>query len=122
MAARALAARRWPRAADEDVVLTSYSLLQRDVEALEQVHWSAVILDEAQNIKNPESKQARAAVRSKSGYRIALTGTPVENHVGDLWSLMEFLNSGLLGSQSGIQAPLSGADSGQQRSGGGGAA
>ena len=86
--------------ADQDVVLTSYSLLQRDVAALEQVHWSAVILDEAQNIKNPESKQARAACAIRSGYRIALTGTPVENHVGDLWSLMEFLNSGLLGSKA----------------------
>jgi SNF2 family DNA or RNA helicase len=59
-----------------------------------------VVLDEAQNIKNPESKQARAACAIRSGYRIALTGTPVENHVGDLWSLMEFLNSGLLGSKA----------------------
>jgi SNF2 family DNA or RNA helicase len=85
---------------DQDVVLTSYSLLQRDVAALEPVPWSAVVLDEAQNIKNPESKQARAACAIKSGYRIALTGTPVENHVGDLWSLMEFLNAGLLGSKA----------------------
>jgi SNF2 family DNA or RNA helicase len=86
--------------ADQDVVLTSYSLLQRDAMALEQVRWSAIVLDEAQNIKNPESKQARAACAIKSGYRIALTGTPVENHVGDLWSLMEFLNPGMLGSRA----------------------
>src|SRR5262249_7547377 len=64
------------------------------------VAWSAVILDEAQNIKNPETKQARAARALETEHRIALTGTPVENHVGDLWSLMEFLNPGLLGTQA----------------------
>jgi len=87
-------------AAAHDMVLTSYALMQRDIETLEQVAWSGVILDEAQNIKNPESKQARAARTIKSAYRIALTGTPVENHVGDLWSLMEFLNPGLLGNRT----------------------
>src|SRR5208283_4879437 len=86
--------------AEHDVVLTSYALMQRDIETLEQVEWSGVILDEAQNIKNPESKQARAARTIKSAYRIALTGTPVENHVGDLWSLMEFLNPGLLSNRT----------------------
>jgi SNF2 family DNA or RNA helicase len=85
---------------DQDVVLTSYALLQRDIGSLAQVAWSGVVLDEAQNIKNPEAKQARAARSIKSDYRIALTGTPVENHVGDLWSLMEFLNPGLLGNQT----------------------
>jgi SNF2 family DNA or RNA helicase len=85
---------------NHDLVLTSYSLLQRDVAALEQIPWSAVVLDEAQNIKNPESKQARAACAIKSAHRIALTGTPVENHVGDLWSLMEFLNPGMLGNRA----------------------
>jgi len=59
-----------------------------------------VILDEAQNIKNPETKQARAARALKAGYRIALTGTPVENNIGDLWSIMEFLNPGFLGTQA----------------------
>jgi len=83
-----------------DLVLTSYALLQRDFETLGRVEWSGVILDEAQNIKNPESKQARAARSIRGDYRIALTGTPVENHVGDLWSLMEFLNPGLLGSRA----------------------
>jgi SNF2 family DNA or RNA helicase len=82
------------------LVLSSYALLHRDLEALQQVKWSGVILDEAQNIKNPETKQARAARSLPAGYRIVLTGTPVENHVGDLWSLMEFLNPGLLGSQA----------------------
>ena len=64
------------------------------------VPWAGVILDEAQNIKNPETKQAQAARALKADYRIALTGTPVENHVGDLWSIMEFLNPGLLGTQA----------------------
>ena len=59
-----------------------------------------MLLDEAQNVKNPEAKQSRAVRSLRSGYRVALTGTPVENHVGDLWSLMDFLNPGLLGSAS----------------------
>jgi SNF2 family DNA or RNA helicase len=83
-----------------DLVITSYSLLHRDFATLAKLAWSGIILDEAQNIKNPESKQARTARALKGGYRIALTGTPVENNVGDLWSLMEFLNPGLLGTQA----------------------
>jgi SNF2 family DNA or RNA helicase len=83
-----------------DLVVTSYSLLQRDAEALKSVPWTGVVLDEAQNIKNPETRQAKAARAMKSGYRVALTGTPVENNVGDLWSLMEFLNPGFLGTQT----------------------
>jgi superfamily II DNA or RNA helicase len=83
-----------------DLVITSYALLQRDVDAIKAVPWTGLILDEAQNIKNPESKQAKAARSLPATYRIALTGTPVENNVGDLWSIMEFLNPGLLGSQS----------------------
>ena len=87
-------------AARHALVLSSYALLHRDMEALQGVRWSGVVLDEAQNIKNPETKQARAARTLPADYRIALTGTPVENHVGDLWSLMEFLNPGFLGSQA----------------------
>src|SRR5262249_11245111 len=64
------------------------------------VPWSAVILDEAQNIKNPETKQARAARALEAEHRIALTGTPVETHVGALWSPMAFLTPGLLGTQA----------------------
>lgn len=82
------------------LVLTSYALLHRDFDLFEQLSWAGVVLDEAQNIKNPETKQARAARTLKADYRIALTGTPVENHVGDLWSIMEFLNPGFLGSQA----------------------
>ena len=86
-------------AARQAIVVSSYALLHRDLEILQEVEWGGVILDEAQNIKNPETKQARAARSIPAEYRIALTGTPVENNVGDLWSIMEFLNSGFLGSQ-----------------------
>jgi SNF2 family DNA or RNA helicase len=82
------------------IVVTSYALLARDLETLREIQWGGVILDEAQNVKNPQTLQSRAARALKADYRIALTGTPVENHVGDLWSIMEFLNPGLLGSQA----------------------
>jgi SNF2 family DNA or RNA helicase len=82
------------------LVISSYALLQRDLEVLRKVSWSALILDEAQNVKNAQTKQAKAARSIPPGTRIALTGTPVENNVGDLWSLMEFLNPGLLGTQA----------------------
>ena len=87
-------------AARHAIVLSSFALLHRDFELLKEVNWAGVILDEAQNIKNPETKQARAARTLKSDYRVALTGTPVENNVGDLWSIMEFLNPGFLGTQT----------------------
>ena len=82
------------------MVISSYSLLHRDIEALKEVEWCGVVLDEAQNVKNAETKQSKAARSLTAGYRLALTGTPVENNVGDLWSLMEFLNPGLLGTQT----------------------
>jgi SNF2 family DNA or RNA helicase len=84
-------------AQQQALVVSSYALLHRDFETLKQVPWAGVILDEAQNIKNSETKQAKAARSLAADYRIALTGTPVENNVGDLWSIMEFLNSGFLG-------------------------
>src|SRR5262249_8964547 len=73
------------RLADQNIVLSSYSLLLRDFDTFRDIRWRAVILDEAQNIKNPETKQAKAARSLNADYRIALTGTPVENHVGELW-------------------------------------
>lgn len=82
------------------IVITSYALLHRDKESLQKVTWAGVILDEAQNIKNPDTRQAVSAREIKADYRIALTGTPVENHVGELWSIMEFLNAGFLGSRT----------------------
>jgi SNF2 family DNA or RNA helicase len=82
------------------LVLSSYSLLARDIAFLRQVNWTGVVLDEAQNIKNAATNQARAAHAIDSAFKVALTGTPVENNVGDLWSLMQFLNPGLLGNQA----------------------
>ena len=91
----------FPKAALEHaLVLSSYGLLHRDQALFRRVPWWAVVLDEAQNIKNPQTKQAQAARGLPPDGRIALTGTPVENHVGDLWSIMEFLNPGLLGNQA----------------------
>jgi superfamily II DNA or RNA helicase len=80
------------------IVISSYSLLHRDRELLRSVPWRGVVLDEAQNIKNSETKQAQAAALLPGNYRVALTGTPVENSVADLWALMDFLNPDLLGS------------------------
>jgi superfamily II DNA or RNA helicase len=83
-----------------DVVLTSYNLLQRDSELLLSHEWEGVILDEAQNIKNPTTRQSRAAREVQGKFRMALTGTPLENRPLDLWSIMDFLNPGLLGTRS----------------------
>ena len=88
------------RAAEHQIVITSYGTMTRDQELLASVDWRSVTLDEAQNIKNPVTRQAQAARSLPADYRIALTGTPVENHVGDLWAIMQFLNPGLLGSQA----------------------
>jgi len=85
------------------IVVTSYALLARESDLFQQVHWDGIILDEAQNIKNSETRQARSARALPARFRIALTGTPVENNVGELWSLMEFLNPGLLGSRAGFK-------------------
>ena len=82
-----------------DVILTTYGTARRDVTFLRFVPWSDVILDEAQNIKNPSAKQTRAVRRLEADNRIALTGTPVENRLSELWSIMQFLNPDLLGSQ-----------------------
>jgi len=82
------------------IVISTYALLHRDLEHLQDIPWDGVILDEAQNIKNSQTKQAKAARSLRAGFRAALTGTPVENNVGDLWSIMEFLNPGLLGTQA----------------------
>jgi SNF2 family DNA or RNA helicase len=90
-------AAREERFSDADVVLTSYGTLLRDQEKLARVRWDTVVMDEAQNIKNAEAKQARAARSLPARFRVALTGTPVENRLADLWSIYEFLNPGYLG-------------------------
>lgn len=80
-----------------DVILTSYPVARLDAESFQSQKWLAVILDEAQNIKNPETKQTREIRKIDAEFRVALTGTPVENHLSELWSIMHFLNPGYLG-------------------------
>jgi superfamily II DNA or RNA helicase len=89
--------------ADADVTLTSYALLRLDVERLAEVPWDTVVLDESQAIKNPESRVAAAAFRLQARHRVALTGTPVENRLGELWSQFHFVNRGLLGGRRDFQ-------------------
>jgi SNF2 family DNA or RNA helicase len=79
------------------VVLTSYPLARMDAETLKEVDWLGVILDEAQNIKNPTARQTQAVRSFQGEFRLALTGTPVENRLSELWSIMHFLNPGYLG-------------------------
>ncbi len=80
-----------------DLVFTSYALLRMDQETIQNVKWYGTILDEAQNIKNPSAKQTQAARKLRTDFRFALTGTPVENRLTELWSIMQFLNPGYLG-------------------------
>ncbi|MFV3383024.1 MULTISPECIES: SNF2-related protein [Pseudomonas] len=82
---------------DYDVILTTYALLPRDLEHLRALHWSLLILDEAQNIKSSTSKAAQAVCDLKACQRLCLTGTPMENNLGELWSLFHFLMPGWLG-------------------------
>ncbi len=86
-------------AAAHHIVLTSFSLVHRDLDELKKIKWGGLIVDEAQNIKNYRTMQSRAIRSIQAPVKIAMTGTPVENSVSDLWSIMEFLNPGLLGSQ-----------------------
>ncbi|MEO7913500.1 MAG: DEAD/DEAH box helicase, partial [Roseiflexaceae bacterium] len=83
-----------------DVILTSFPLLARDRETLAAIEWGTLVLDEAQNIKNPATKQAQAARSLSAAGRVALTGTPVENRLTELWSILSFLNPGYLGSEA----------------------
>jgi superfamily II DNA or RNA helicase len=90
---------------DSDVVLTTYGGLIRWT-WLQDIAWQVVILDEAQAIKNPQSQQTRAVKKLQARHRLALTGTPVENRLSDLWSLFDFLSPGLLGTQAEFLAAL----------------
>ncbi|NHJ41474.1 MAG: DEAD/DEAH box helicase, partial [Asgard group archaeon] len=83
---------------DYDLIITTYNLANRDKLLLSQIEWKNIILDEAQNIKNPQAKQTRAIKKLAGKFRIALTGTPIENKLTELWSIMDFLNPGYLGS------------------------
>ena len=94
------ASRSVDRLDGHDIVLTSYGTLRRDALILKDVEFEYAILDEAQTIKNANTAAAKAARLIRSKHRLALSGTPVENHLGELWSLFEFLNPGLLGTSS----------------------
>ncbi len=85
---------------DHDIVITTYGTLRRDIVHHRETEFDYVILDEAQSIKNAASQAAKACRLLKARHRLALTGTPVENHIGELWSIFEFLNPGQLGSAS----------------------
>jgi superfamily II DNA or RNA helicase len=86
-----------------DVIVTTYGTLRRDVTHLKDREFDYVVLDEAQAIKNPNSLAAKASRLMSGHHRLAMTGTPIENHLGDLWSIMEFLNPGMLGRLSAFQ-------------------
>jgi superfamily II DNA or RNA helicase len=82
-----------------DVVITTYGITRIDIDVLKAFYFDYIILDESQNIKNPSSKSYQAVKLLKSGFKLILSGTPVENSVNDLWTQMSFINPGLLGSQ-----------------------
>lgn len=100
--------------ASAEVTIVSYALLRRDIESLSGVEWETVILDEAQTIKNPQSQVTQAAWTLRARCRIALSGTPVENRLDELWSQLHFTNPGLLGSREQFQLsyvePIQGGD------------
>jgi superfamily II DNA or RNA helicase len=93
--------------ADADVVVTTYGTAVRDIDAIAEVSWSKVILDEAQAIKNPANDTSQQLRRIPATMRIALTGTPIENGLGDLWAILDFANPGLVGSRPQFIARLS---------------
>src|SRR3982751_184419 len=80
-----------------DVLVTTYGVLRKDAAILREIEADYVILDEAQAIKNVDSESTKAARLLRGDHRLALSGTPIENHLGELWSLIEFLNPGMLG-------------------------
>ncbi len=83
-----------------DVIITSFTLLRKDIKLFKSQRWQRVVVDEAQNIKNPASAQTKAILSLEAQHRLALTGTPVENRLLDLWSIFNFLNPGYLGKES----------------------
>jgi Superfamily II DNA/RNA helicases, SNF2 family len=89
---------------DYDLILTTYGTLRRDIAFLHEYQFDYAILDEAQAIKNEKSESAKAVRLVQSNHRLALSGTPIENHLGELWSLFEFLNPGMLGVASPFRA------------------
>ena len=83
-----------------DVIISSFTLARKDEKLFNNVEWQRIVLDEAQNIKNPKAAQTKAILKLKAKHKLALTGTPVENRLLDLWSIFNFLNPGYLGKQT----------------------
>ena len=96
---------------DYDLIITTYGTLRTDIAELTNFEFDYIMLDEAQAIKNADSQSARAARLLRGRHRLAISGTPIENHLGELWSIMEFLNPGILGNDS-VLKRYSGAGSG----------
>jgi superfamily II DNA or RNA helicase len=96
------------RVAKADVVITTYGTAVRDVEAIAAIEWRRMVLDEAQAIKNPANETAQQLRRIPAPSRIALTGTPIENGLGDLWAILDFTNPGLVGTRAAFVSQLSG--------------
>lgn len=99
---------------DYDLLITTYGTLRRDVLQFQELHFDYAILDEAQAIKNASSQAAKACRLIRADYRLAMSGTPIENHLGELWSLFEFLNPGMLGRSSTLKLLSSGTDEGNR--------
>jgi hypothetical protein len=95
-----------------DLVLTTYGTLRNDVAQWRDFQFDYVVLDEAQAIKNPASESAKSARLLRADHRLALSGTPVQNHLGELWSLLEFLNPGMLGASKAFSSIVAGVDRG----------
>lgn len=100
-----------------DVIITTYSTAVRDIDALEKIHWGRIVLDEAQAIKNPANETAQQLRRLNATTRLALTGTPIENGLGDLWAILDFTNPGLVGPRPQFIAQLSGSGEGARDQG-----
>ncbi len=95
---------------EQDIVITSFGLARKDAKLFNDIHWHRVVLDEAQNIKNPKAALTKAILKFNANHRLALTGTPVENRLLDLWSIFNFLNPGYLGNPTqfrrGFEIPI----------------
>src|SRR5205807_2133520 len=91
-----------------DVLVASYGLMHLEADRLADVEWRMVVFDEAQAIKNAATKRAQACQRLRAAFRLALTGTPVENYLDELWSLFNIVNPGLLGSRERFQRRFAG--------------
>ena len=100
---------------DYDLIITTYGTLRTDIVELSQIEFDYVILDEAQAIKNADSQAAKAARLLRGRHRLAMSGTPIENHLGELWSIFEFLNPGMLGTGSVFKQHTTGAGAARRR-------